>query len=62
MEAQVRIVHWYEVERHRVACGATNQSNTTKHVRGVTCPACLALIAESGSTTHAGRDGVNNVH
>jgi len=22
MEAQVRIVHWYETERHRIACGA----------------------------------------
>jgi hypothetical protein len=62
MEAQVRVVHWYDIEHHRIACGAAGQSNSTKHVRGVTCPACLALVADSVGATHAGREGVSYVH
>lgn len=61
MEARVRIVHWYDTEHHRVACGAANQSNSTKHVRGVTCPACLALVADSVSATHRDGDDVSPV-
>lgn len=52
MEPKARIIHWYDIEQHRVACGAANQSNTTKHVGGVTCPACLAVAAESLGATH----------
>ena len=62
MEPRFRIIHWYDTEHHRIACGAANQSNSTKHVRGVTCPACLALITDSVGATHAGRDGVSHVH
>lgn len=45
MEPQLRIVHWYDVEHRRIACGAPGQSNSTKHPRGVTCTACAALAA-----------------
>ena len=62
MEPQIRIVHWYDTEHHRIACGKAGQSNSTKHVRGVTCPACLALVADSVGATHAGLEGASYVH
>jgi hypothetical protein len=62
MEPQLRLVHWYDTGRHRVACGAAGQSNSTKHVRGVTCTACLKVAADAQATTHVGRDGAGYVH
>ena len=62
MEPQIRLVHWYDTERHRIACGAPGQSNSTKHVRGVTCTACLAVAAEAHAATHMGQDGVSYAH
>ncbi len=40
----IRLIHWYDVDAHRSACGAVGQSNSSKHVRAVTCSACLALV------------------
>ena len=62
MEPKIRLVHWDDVERHRIACGKAGQSNSTKHVRGVTCTACLALVAESRGTAQVGHTGVSYVH
>jgi 3-hydroxyisobutyrate dehydrogenase-like beta-hydroxyacid dehydrogenase len=42
-----RLVHWYDTERHRIACGAAGQSNSTKHARSVSCAECLALVARA---------------
>ncbi len=47
MEPEIRLIHWYDTERHRVVCGAPGQSNSTKHRRGVTCTACLTQLADS---------------
>ncbi len=52
MEPEIRLIHWYDTEQHRVACGAPGQSNSTKHRRGVTCTACLA---NAPSRSHVGR-------
>jgi hypothetical protein len=63
MEAEIRLVHWYDLERHRIACGAAGESHSTKHVRGVTCSACLAAAAEvQAATDAAGHDAVSYVH
>ena len=62
MEPQIRLVHWYDTEAHRNACGAAGQSNSTKHTRGVTCTACLALAAESRAGSHAAQPGAGFVH
>jgi len=47
-----RLVHWYDVEARRIACGAPGLSGSTKHGTGVTCSACLALLAESRAAGH----------
>ncbi len=52
MEPAIRLIHWYDTERHRVACGAPGQSNSTKHRRGVTCAACLTCLAGASSRTN----------
>jgi hypothetical protein len=62
MEPQIRLIHWYDTERHRIACSATGQSNSTKHVRGVTCTACLAIAGERRAATHVGQDSASHVH
>ncbi len=62
MEPQIRLVHWYDTEHHRIACGAVQQSNSTKHIRGVTCTACLAAASEAPAGKQAGEDGVSYVH
>jgi hypothetical protein len=53
MEAETRLIHWYDTERHRIACGARGQSNSTKHRRGVTCAACRECIADESRPTTA---------
>ncbi len=47
MEPQIRLVHLYDTQQRRIACGAPGQSNSTKHRAGVTCSACLTRIAEA---------------
>jgi hypothetical protein len=60
METENRLVHWYDTERHRNACGAAGHSNSTKHVRGVTCRACLATRTEARGAAEAARhDGLS---
>jgi hypothetical protein len=61
MEPEIRLVHWYDTDNHRIACGAAGQSNSTKHARGVTCDACLALVAEARAPTHLEHDAVGYV-
>jgi hypothetical protein len=60
-QPQIRLVHWYDTKAHRNACGAPGQSNSTKHVRGVTCSACLALSARSTASTDGAPDAVSYV-
>jgi hypothetical protein len=61
MDPQIRLVHWYDTERRRIACGAAGQSNSTKHVRGVTCTACLAVASEARGATHSEERGATHV-
>lgn len=56
MEPQLQLVHWYDIERHRIACGAMGQSNSTKHVRGVSCSACLDIASAGRAAIHAQQD------
>ncbi|HEY6098363.1 MAG TPA: hypothetical protein VIW03_02970 [Anaeromyxobacter sp.] len=45
-----RLVHLYDTLRHRIVCGSTAaEDHSTKHARGVTCHACIALLRESAS-------------
>jgi hypothetical protein len=43
-ELNMRAVHWYDIQSHRVACGAPGQTNSTKYARNVTCTACLGVV------------------
>ncbi len=42
-----RLVHYYDVEQHRVLCGVREQIGSTKHTSAVTCPDCLRLLADN---------------
>lgn len=58
MEPEIRLVHWYDTERHHIPCGASTQTNSTKHARGVTCGPCLTAAAEArGARGAAGKTG-----
>jgi hypothetical protein len=56
---EVRTIHWYDTAAHRNACGAPGQSSSTKHLRGVTCAACLALAARVAAGASEGAPDVS---
>ncbi len=68
MEKQTadRLVHYYDTQRHRILCGSPGaEDHSTKHARGVTCHACIALLREkvgegavSGAGAASGSPGV----
>jgi len=42
---RVSIIHFYDVRRRVTLCGLRGfEHRSTKHARGVTCPACLGLL------------------
>ncbi len=47
MEPEIRLIHWYDTQQRRAACGAPGHSDSTKHRRGVTCTACLRYLADA---------------
>ncbi len=43
----VALVHFYDVGSRTIPCGARGpEHRSTKHPRQVTCPACVALLAD----------------
>jgi hypothetical protein len=47
-----RVIHSYDTEQRRVLCGQTEQSNSTKHSREVTCVSCRELLDHSRASDH----------
>jgi hypothetical protein len=47
MNGNDRVIHSYNTEQRRVICGHTEQSNSTKHAREVTCESCRDLLDHS---------------
>jgi hypothetical protein len=42
-----RPVHHFDTQRHRIACGSAEPGDhSTKHPRGVTCHACIAVLRD----------------
>jgi hypothetical protein len=41
------VIHFFDTRTHRVLCGVQGaEHRSTKHARGVTCHACVGLLAE----------------
>ena len=41
------IVHYFDTELHRILCGVRGADHrSTKHARGVSCQACVGLMAK----------------
>jgi hypothetical protein len=41
------VVHFFDTSTHRILCGVRGaEHRSTKHSRGVTCHACVGLLAE----------------
>ena len=55
-----RVIHSYDTERHRVLCGVSEQTNSTKHAAAVTCMTCRELLGlapiAAGSLRAAAQD------
>jgi hypothetical protein len=47
------VVHYFDTAVHHIACGIPGFDRSTKHVRAVTCPACVEHLREDA----AGRAG-----
>lgn len=43
----VSLIHFYDVRLRETLCGLRGfEHRSTKHARGVTCPACVGLLHE----------------
>jgi len=48
-QAADRLVHHYDTQQHRILCDSAGaEDHSTKHPRGVTCPACIELLRARG--------------
>lgn len=44
---QASVIHFFDTRTHHILCGARGaEHRSTKHARGVTCQACVGLLAE----------------
>jgi len=42
---RVSVIHFFDVRRRETLCGLRGfEHRSTKHARGVTCPACVGLL------------------
>jgi predicted kinase len=62
-QTSARPIHLYDTQLHRIACEEhVADDHSTKHVRAVTCTACIAVVRErlreraasSAAEAHAG--------
>jgi hypothetical protein len=51
-----RVVHRYDVATHRIPCGASVQSRSTKHTSAVTCATCRELLRAPGAVPGGAAD------
>lgn len=43
----VSVIHYYDTRTHGILCGVRGaEHRSTKHSRGVTCHACVGLLAD----------------
>lgn len=60
------VVHYFDTELHRILCGVRGADHrSTKHARGVSCPACVGLMGKrSTSSLHArpAEHGIAHAH
>lgn len=61
MKTPVRVVHYFDAQRHRVLCEAQGPDcRSTKHARGVTCPTCIELLAARSASAEVGGESVSH--
>ncbi len=53
------VVHYFDTQGHRIACGVPGFERSTKHPRAVTCPPCVRVL--HGEEGHAA-DASSSVH
>lgn len=48
----LELVHCFDTQRHLILCGAGRfELRSTKHARGVTCQACIELLAAKSTAS-----------
>ena len=53
------VVHYFDTEIRRILCGARGaDQRSTKHARGVSCPACVGLMGTRAAASAPGRPEV----
>lgn len=56
----VPTIHHYDPQHHLILCGLRGfDHRSTKHVRSVTCPACLGLLGKGPSAGAVGVPGAS---
>lgn len=52
----VSVIHFYDTHTHRILCGVRGaEHRSTKHSHGVTCHACVGLLAQRPALPEAER-------
>ncbi len=53
------VVHFFDTQAHRILCGARGpDQRSTKHARGVSCPACAGLMGTRAASSTPARPEV----
>ncbi len=56
----IRLIHFYDTQQRRIACGVGADNRSTKHARTVTCERCIGILrAKSGEVSHAAEAGAS---
>jgi hypothetical protein len=52
----IPVVHYFDTELRRILCGASGpDQRSTKHARGVSCPACVGLMSTRAAASAPAR-------
>ena len=49
------VVHYFDTQGHRIACGVPGFERSTKHPRAVTCPPCVRVLRGEDNHGEEGR-------
>jgi hypothetical protein len=47
-----QLIHYFDTQQRRIACGAGVDHRSTKHARSVTCQKCMGILRAKTEASH----------
>lgn len=47
-----QLIHYFDRQQRRIACGVGADHRSTKHARTVTCERCIGILRAKGEAPH----------